>query len=197
MRRFTSGVTAVVLLGALFTPLGPASGASAEVTPGLPVTSVPPQVLQSFFVFRTPPEAVPPRLVDAIATMNEQPRPIGGHGFNIALGQELTTPGQHAPLWAIPGIDRLTLWDLSDKSAIWGAVVANASAVRRGVTFSIPVPKPNSPDLVEIRGLVPDGVTGVKISQNVVVPVHTNAFTRLAAQGQLWPSRSWTLIRRR
>jgi hypothetical protein len=134
-------------------------------------------------------------IAEALATIDEQPPPTGGHGFNVALGQEIPTPGRHAPLWAIPGRDRLTLWDLSKKPALWGAVATIANAVKKGVAFSTPVR--HAPDLVEIKGLVPDGVTGVKLSPGAVAPVIGNAFTRRVDQKELWQSRSWTFIRRR
>ena len=195
MRRLAPGLTAAVLLTALLIPVGQASDASADAVAEMPVSSVPGQLLNNFSVLRTPPEVVPPRLAEAIATINEQPPPTGGHGFNVALGQEIRTPGKRAPLWAIPGRDRLTLWDLSKKPALWGADATIVNAVRKGVAFSTPVP--HAPHLVEVKGLVPDGITGVKLSRSAVAPVLDNAFARRVDQKQLWQSRSWIFIRRR
>jgi hypothetical protein len=195
MRRYAPGLTAFALLAALLTPVGQASDASADAAVDMPISSVPQQLLNNFSVLRTPPEVVPLRLAEGIATIDEQPPPTGGHGFNVALGQEIPTPGKHAPLWAIPGRDQLTLWDLSRKPALWGAVATIAKAVRKGVAFSTPVP--HAPHLVEVKGLVPDGISGVELSRSAVAPVLDNAFTRRVDQEKLWQSRSWIFIRRR
>jgi hypothetical protein len=195
MRRFAPGLTALVLLAALLIPAGQASDASADATAEMPISSVPQQLPNNFSVFRTPSEAVPPRLAEGIATINGQPPPTGGHGFNVALGQEITTPGKHAPLWAIPGRDQLSIWDLSKKPALWGAVATIVSSARKGLAFSTPVP--HASHLVEVKGLVPDGITAVKLSRSAVAPVLGNAFDRRVDQKELWQSRSWTFTRRR
>jgi hypothetical protein len=195
LRRFAHGLTAFAFLAALLIPMGQVSDASADAAAEMPISSVPQQLLNNFSVLRTPPEVVPLRLAEGIATINEQPPPTGGHGFNAALGQEITIPGKHAPLWAIPGRDRLTLWDVSKKPALWGGSATIVNAVRKGVAFSTPVP--HAPHLVEVKGLVPDGITGVKLSRSAVAQVHDNAFTLRVDQKKLWQSRSWIFIRRR
>jgi hypothetical protein len=190
MRRFAPGLTTFVLLAALLIPVGQGSVATAEV----PISSAPRQLLHNFSVLRTPPEVVPAQIAEAIAIINEQPPPTGGHGFNVALGQEIATPGRQAPLWAIPGRDRLTLWE-PEKETLWGGSTTIAHAVRKGIAFWTPVSRTSASHLVEVKGLVPDGITAVKLSRSAVAPVLDNAFTRRVDQKELWQSRSWIFTR--
>jgi hypothetical protein len=188
---FLAIIGTLLLSVALAIPAARASDSAAEA----PVSSVPVPLVNNFSIFRTPSEVVPPEIAKAAATFNAQPPPLGGHGFNAALGQEVVLPGKHAPLWGVPGRDQVMLWDQPRQSHFGGTTTMISRAVKRGVIFSTGVPKTHDPHLMRVKGLVPDGVTSVKLSKTAVAQVVDNAFTRKVAQAKLWEGQDWIFMR--
>ena len=182
---------ALLLFVAIVIPAARASEPRAEA----PVSSVPPLLLEDFSIFRTPSEAVPPEIAEAMAKLNEQPSPIGCHGCNVSLGQEVVLPGTHTPLWAVPGRDQVMLFDQPRNGHFGGTGTTIARAVKRGVVFWTGVAKTHEPHLMRVKGLVPDGVTAVRLSKTAVAPVVDNAFTRKVGQASLWEGQDWIFIR--
>jgi hypothetical protein len=182
-----------LLLCAVFAiPAARASDPPAET----PISSVPLLLRNNFSIFRTAPEVVPPEIAEGVATTNAQTPPVGGHGLNVALGQEIVLPGKHAPLWAVPGRDQVWLFDQpKNNGSHAGAGTTIARAVKRGVSFWTGVPGTSEPHLWRVTGLVPNGVTAVRLSKTAITPVVDNAFVRTIDQAKLWEDQDWTFIR--
>lgn len=187
-RTLLPAAMALLLCVVLAIPAARASGPPAKA----PISSMPPLLLDNFSIFRTPSEVVPPEIAEGVATTNAQAPPVGGHGLNVALGQEIVLPGKHAPLWAVPGRDQVWLFDQNGGyGAYGGGGTAIAHAVKRGFGFMIGVPKTHKPHLMRVEGLVPDGVTSVRLSETAVATVVNNAFTRKVDQAKLWEGKDW------
>jgi len=172
----------------------PAAGASDPLAEA-PISLVPAPLLHNFAIFRTPSEVVPPEIAEGITKLNEQASPIGGQGFNVALGQEVVLPGRHAPLWAVPGRGQVMLFDQPRSGGYGAAGTTISRAVKRGIVFWSGVPKTSKPHLMRVRGLVPDGVTAIRLSKTAVAQVVDNAFTRKVDQAKLWEGQDWIFIR--
>jgi hypothetical protein len=184
----------LLLCVVLAAPAARAADPQAEA----PISSVPQPLLKNFSIFHTPSETVPLEIAEGIAKTNATAPPFGGHGFNVALGQEIVLPGKHAPLWAVPGRDQVMLFDQPKKNGGYaGAATTIAHAVKRGLAFFTFVPKTHDPRLVRVKGLIPNGVTGVRLSQTAVAPVVDNAFARTIDQAKLWEGEDWILVRGR
>ena len=65
------------------------------------------------------------------------------------------------------------------------------------MVFWTGVAKTHEPHLMRVKGLVPDGVTAVRLSKTAVAPVVDNAFTREVDQAKLWEGQDWIFIRGR
>ncbi|HUC08285.1 MAG TPA: hypothetical protein VMR96_09360 [Solirubrobacterales bacterium] len=156
---------------------------------------MPSLLLDNFSIFRTAPEVVPPEIAESVATANAQAPPVGGHGLNVALGQEIVPPGKHAPLWVVPGRNQVMLFEQPRNGRYGGAGTTIARAVKRGVSFWTGVPGTSNPHLVRVEGLIPDGVTAVRLSKTALVHVVDNAFVRKVDQANLWEGKDWILIR--
>ncbi len=192
VRRSILPSAVVLLLCVVFAiPAARASDPPAEA----PISSVPLLLRNNFSTFRTAPEVVPPEIAEGVATTNAQAPPVGGHGLNVALAQEIVPPGKHAPLWAVPGRDQVMLFEQPKNGRYGGAGTTIARAVKRGVSFLIGVPGTSNPHLMRVEGLVPDGVTAVRLSKTALVHVVDNAFVRKVDQANLREGKDWILIR--
>ncbi len=190
---FPAVFAALLLFAAVVIPAARAFESPAEA----PISSVPPLLLENFSIFRSPSEVVPPEIAEAMAKLNAQPSPTGCHGCSVALGQEVVLPGTHTPLWAVPGRDQVMLFDQPRNGHFGGTATTIARAVKRGVVFWTGVAKTHEPHLMRVKGLVPDGVTAVRLSKTAVAPVVDNAFTREVDQAKLWEGQDWIFIRGR
>jgi len=183
---------ALLLCVVLAIPAARASAPPAEA----PISSVPPLLRDSFSIFRTAPEVVPPEIAEGVATTNAQAPPVGGHGLNVALGQEIVLPGMHVPLWAVPGRDQVWLFDQPKSNGSYGGAGTKiARAVKRGVSSWTGVPGTSEPHFWRVTGLVPDGVTAVRLSKTAFAPVVNNAFVRKVDKANLWEDKDWIFIR--
>jgi hypothetical protein len=93
-----------------------------------------------------------------------------------------------------PGRDQAWLFEQPGPRGSAGAGATIARAVKGDISFMTPVPT-SDPHLWRVAGLVPDGVTAVRLSKTVVAPVADNAFSRTVAQENLWESKDWIFIR--
>lgn len=188
-----------LMIGALLLCIAvavPAARASDPPAEG-PISSVSPLLLENFSIFRTPSEVVPPEIAEGVEKINATNPPVktgpfaGGRGFNVALAQEVVLPGNHAPLWAVPGRDQVMLFDQPRNGHFGGSSTTIARAVKEGIIGWTGVPRTHQPHLVRVRGLVPDGVTAIRLSKTAVAPVVGNAFTRKVSQSGLWEAGRW------
>jgi hypothetical protein len=170
-REWTVSICAVMAVFALLATEASASGSASQ-----PIRR--PQEMQRrhFRIFRSAPEQLPASIEGSIGT-------FAGHGFNPALAQRAQPPHGRRALWVVPGRGQILLaQQLSHGEAI--VTATTWSAIQRGITFTF-VPTGDTagiegkhpPDNTRAVGLVPDGVTAVKLTGRLVAPVRNNVFS--------------------
>jgi hypothetical protein len=170
--------------------LGHAATAAAETSISVP----PPLLTQSFAIFRSPPEQLPKTIFDRLESGGEAlPAPTGGHGVNLSLAQMATPPGNHRPLWIIPGRDWVLLYEQPRGAVFGGAEAPIALAVRQGLGFYVGVSRSRGPDRVRVMALVPDGVSTVRLGKGLNATVRNNVITKTVDRSRLWER--WVLVR--
>lgn len=160
----------------------PASGQSQEV-PSSARTKTP---VKGFSLLHTDPEQLPPQLVDEL-------RGIGAMG-NLSQRLPIVTP----QIWVVPASGRLCLVESAD-SGSGNFACSQPARVRREGTFmaSVPSGAPGASKFRTVVGLVPDGVSRVRIHASggrpISVRVSENVFA-LRDEGRAFPE-SIELIR--
>lgn len=185
---FLAMIGALLLFLALAIPAARASDPPAAA----PISSVPPLLRHNFSIFRTAPEVLPPMIAEAVAKLYVgDGNPLAGQGFSSALAQEVTLPGVHAPLWLVPGRKQVTLYDQPTSRGVGSTTATIPKVVKRGIGLLDFGQKGKW----QVKGIVPDGITGVRLSKTAVAPVVDNAFVRSVKKANYWQSQEWVFIR--
>ena len=186
-RSFLSAMIGALLLCVALSQFRPLVHPSPR--PQEPISSVPQPLLKNFSIFRSPSEVVPPEIAEGVAKLGGTP--LAGQGFSTALGQEVTLPGVHAPLWVIPGRDQVMLFDQPTSRGVGSTTATIPKVVKRGIGVFDVMQKSKW----QVKGIVPDGITGVRLSKTAVAPVVDNAFVRSVKKANFWEAQEWIFIR--
>jgi len=178
----------ILALGLLFASLPLVAGAETRQANG-PVSELPPLLTQSFAIFRTEPEELPPSMVKVLKPgIDSELPPSGGHGLNLSLAQKAVPPGHARPLWLVPGRDWVMLLEQPrrNQSSFGGSEGPIRVAIERGLSFYSGVPRTKDPHLMRVMSLVPDGVVAVEVGKGIRASVGHNVISRKVDQKKIW-----------
>ena len=135
-----------------------------------------------FAIFRTTPEQLPPELTRKLANYIAGsstdrdpesayfPPPNLDRGFTLGLAQRVHPPGTELEMWVIPGRRYLLIFPGQDYRAL--RAEPTQRVIQRGLLGRIS----RSENDIRSYGLVPNGVTQVRLSDSLVAPVADNVY---------------------
>lgn len=182
--------SAVAAVGMAAGPAGARASRANGSSAGLLQRPGPAQI-ENFSFFRSEPEPLPKKLRRALGPNLHAPhgaRWIHGErrqrdpGLNPDLAQRIAAlPRTKTTLWAVPGRGSILIFQANVELGKFGTT---RSSVLHGL--SAHWQSGYWPDQNEAVGIVPDGVTAVKVSSTVEVPVNKNTYSAYGDLGEIW-----------
>lgn len=184
--------SAAVVIGAVAVPTGVSASSQSPGSSSAGLLQSPGAgQLENFSFFRSKPEPLPKRLRRALGPNLQAPNAaswIHGErrqldpGLNPALAQRIIAlPGRDTVLWAVPGRGSILIFQANMELGKFGTT---RSAVLHGLGTHWQ--SGFWPGQDEAVGIVPDGVTAVKVSHTVEAPANRNAYSAYGDLGEVW-----------
>lgn len=174
LRQLRKAAALIALAGAAFSTACGDSPAGAAGS-GHRVSAAPRSLSENFSIFRTAPERLPSESAARILPKLAAIPPLAAQGFNPSLAQRAGLPGTKRVLWVIPGRAYIVVTEGGASMD----VCTVKRAMKHGCGLTLFVRGTSKPRLMWSQGIVPDGVTAVRVSETARAPVRANAFARM------------------
>ncbi len=174
LRQLRKAAALIAVAGVAFSTACGDSPAGAAGS-GHRISAAPRSLSGNFSLFRSPPERMPSEPAAKILAKLAAIPPLAAQGFNPSLAQRAGLPGTKRVLWVIPGRAYIVITEGGASMDVCSV----KRAMKHGCGLTLFVRGTSKPRLMWSQGIVPDGVTSVRVSKTAFAPVRANAFARM------------------